>query len=88
MSQQVEKKYVRVDCCETEQEALEKHLKKEMAQAKAEEFLTRLNKEHKPVKKGLRKLFKKAKMNAKYLEHTVGIQKVKYQQVYRNNGIF
>ena len=40
-----------------------------------------------PIKKGLSKLFKKAKYNAKYLEETIPITKVKRNIHYRNYGI-
>ena len=43
----------------------------------------RLNKEYKPVKANLDKM-----LNAKYLESTVPIHKIKYHQVYRNNGMY
>ncbi|KKN38095.1 hypothetical protein LCGC14_0756850 [marine sediment metagenome] len=42
----------------------------------------------KRVKKALLKLFKKAKYNAKYLEETTPIEKVKREVPYRNHGVF
>lgn len=42
----------------------------------------------KRVKKALLKLFKKAKYNAKYLEETIPIEKVKREVPYRNHGVF
>jgi len=88
MAQQVKEKLVRIDIVEKEQKTLNKRIKWEKAQAKMEEFLIRLNKERKSVKSDLRRLFKKAELNAKYREHTVLIQEIGYQQVYMNNGIY
>lgn len=42
----------------------------------------------KRVKKALLKLFKKTKYNAKYLEETIPIEKVKRKVPYRNHGVF
>ena len=42
----------------------------------------------KRVKKALLKLFKKTKYNAKYLEETIPIEKVKRMVPYRNHGVF
>lgn len=42
----------------------------------------------KRVKKALLKLFKKSKYNAKYLEETIPIEKVKRRVPYRNHGVF
>ncbi len=87
MAQQVKEKFVRVDFVEIEQKGSGKQIKREIALAKMEEFLIKLSKERKPVKKNLRKIFKKAELNAKYAEQIVPIQKIRDQQVYRNNEI-
>ncbi|KKM39479.1 hypothetical protein LCGC14_1564680 [marine sediment metagenome] len=44
--------------------------------------------EEKPIKRALLKLFKKSKYNAKYLEETIPIEKVKRKVPYRTRGIY
>ena len=88
MAQQVKKKLVMVDFVTIEQKFLDKQVKRERAQAKMEELLIKLNKEHKPVRTNLHKLSKKVKLNTNYLEDIVSIQEIRYQQVYRNIGIY
>jgi hypothetical protein len=88
MTQQVKEKLVNIKFVEKEQKILNKQLKREKAQAKIENFLIRLNKEHKPVKRNLRRLSNKIELNAKYLEHKDLIQEMRYQQFYRNYGIY
>ncbi len=44
--------------------------------------------EEKPLNKSLSKLLKKAKYNAKYLEETVEVNKVKRNIHYRRYGLF
>jgi len=83
MTQQVKKKLVRIDFIEKEQKKFNKQVEREKAQVKMEKFLMRLNKEYKPVKVNLDKM-----LNVKYLESTVLIHEIKYQQVYRNNGMY
>ncbi len=46
-------------------------------------------KDHKkPVRSRLSKLFKKSKLNAKYAEHVIPIERLERQRVYRNYGIY
>lgn len=84
MTQQVEKKCVEVEYCEAEEELLDRHVKREIAQAKAEEFLLKLNF---PRLNGAKRLINKAKLNVKYFEDVIPIQRVKSQQNYRDYGI-
>ncbi|MHA2007477.1 MAG: hypothetical protein ACXABO_07270 [Promethearchaeota archaeon] len=88
MVQQVQEKLVNIEFVEKELKNLKKKVKRETAVAKIEDFLRKLNKESKPVKTNLRRLFKKAELNDKYLKHTVLIQEIKYQQFYRKNRIY
>ena len=41
-----------------------------------------------PVKPRLSKLFKKSKLNAKYIEQVIPIQRLERQRVHRNYGIY
>jgi len=88
MTQQVKEKLVRIDFVEKEQKKLNKQVAREKIQAKMEDYLIKLSKEYKPVKKDLQRILKKAELNAKYLELTVSIQKIKYQIIYWINGIY
>jgi len=88
MVQQVKEKLVWNDIVERKSRNLNKQIERKKAQVKMEEFLKKLNKEHKQVRKDLERRRKKVEMNSKYLEFTVSIQKIGYQQVYRNIGIF
>ena len=88
MTQQVKEKLVRIDFVEKEQKKLNKQVEREKFQAKMGDFLIKLSKEYKPVKKDLQRILKKAELNAKYLELTVSIQKIKYQIIYWINGIY
>ena len=86
---QVEKNELeRMDYVAVEHKNLDKSIVKAKTQARAKEFLTRLSQERKLVKENLQRLYKKAELNARYLEHTYPIQKIKYQQDYRNNLIY
>ena len=88
MAQQLKEKLVRIDFAEKEQKKLNKQVAREKAQAKMEEFLMRLNKEYKPIKKDLQRILKKVELNVKCLELTVPIQRRMVEQVYKNNGIY
>jgi len=41
-----------------------------------------------PAKFRLSKLFKKSKLNAKYTDHVIPIERLERQRVYRNYGIY
>jgi len=88
MAQKAKNELVRMDYVAVELKNLDKSIVKAKTQARAKEFLTKLNQECKLVKENLRRLYKKAELNAKYFEHTYPIQKIKYQQVYRNYEIY
>jgi len=86
---QVEKnELVRMDYVAVEHKNFDKSIVKAKTQAIAKEFLTKLSHERKLVKENLQRLYKKAELNARYLEHTYPIQKIKYQKVYRNYEIY
>lgn len=88
MTQEAKNELVRTDYVAVEHKNFDKEILKAKTQERAKEFLTRLSQERKLVKKNLQRLYKKAELNAKYFEHTVPIQKIKYQQVYRNYEIY
>ncbi|MFW9824333.1 MAG: hypothetical protein ACFFE4_15425, partial [Candidatus Thorarchaeota archaeon] len=73
---------------EKDQKLLDKQSKREIAQLKMEKFLKNLNKEPKPVKKDLANVIKIIELNPRYHECSISIQKIKYQQIYRTNGMF
>ena len=52
------------------------------------EKLFEIKNHEKPVKSRLSKLFKKSKLNAKYIEQLFPIEKLEYQRLYRNYGIY
>jgi len=76
---QVLEKNVSKVLMDLEERSLEKLPVAEEKQEKAKE---------KPVKKGLLKLLKKSKYNAKYHEELVPIEKVRNNTQYRNYGVF
>ena len=88
MAQEAKNELVRIDCIAVEHKNLDKSIVKAKTQAKTKEFLTKLSQERKLVKENLQRLYKKAELNARYLEHTYPIQKIKYQKVYRNYEIY
>ncbi|UCC20886.1 MAG: hypothetical protein JSV62_06295 [Promethearchaeota archaeon] len=88
MVQQAEENLIIIDFVGEVQKNLNKRLEREKALVKMEEFLIKLNKEHKPVKIDLERILKKVELNVKYLESIVPVQEIKYQQVYRNYGIY
>jgi hypothetical protein len=57
--------------------------------AEEEEYeIVRVKAEEKPIKKALLKLMKKAKYNAKYLEESISVDKVRRNINYRNTGLY
>ncbi|MHA2037952.1 MAG: hypothetical protein ACW972_09940 [Promethearchaeota archaeon] len=78
-----EKKSVKMNCVDVEQVNLEMRLE----QVKIIKTIKPKQVEKKPIKKRLSKLFKKAKLNAKYLEHVIPIQRVEQQRAYRDFGL-
>ena len=88
MTQEAKNELVRMDYVAVEHKNLGKKIVKAKTQERAKEFLTRLSQERKLVKKNLQRLYKKAELNARYLEHIYPIQKIKYQKVYRNYEIY
>ena len=88
MTQEAKNELVRMDYVAVEHKNLDKEIVKAKTQERAKEFLTRLSQERKLVKENLQRLYKKAELNARYLEHTYPIQKIKYQKVYRNYEIY
>jgi hypothetical protein len=78
-----EKKSVKMNCVDVEQVNLEMRLE----QVKTKKITKPKQVEKKPVKKILSKLFKKAELNAKYLEQTIPIHRLERQRVYRDYGL-
>jgi len=56
--------------------------------AKMEELLNKLDKERNPVKKNLHNIVKMVDLNSNYSDDIVSIQEIRYQQIFRNNGIY
>ena len=52
------------------------------------ERLVNITDHEESVKSRLSRLFKKSKLNAKYIEQLIPIEKLEYQRVYRNYGIY
>ncbi|MHA2337686.1 MAG: hypothetical protein ACXACX_10295 [Candidatus Hodarchaeales archaeon] len=87
MAHEAKKEMVRMNCVDVEQVNIDLRLDQKQPQAKMEVFLKKLSKERKPVKKSLRKLFKKAELNSKYPEQVIPIQRLERQRIYRNYGL-
>jgi hypothetical protein len=77
------KKSVKMNCIDVEQINHELRVEQIKAQGKIKPEQT----EKQPVKKRLSKLFKKAKLNAKYPEEVIPIQRVEWQRVQRDYGL-
>ncbi|MFX1325840.1 MAG: hypothetical protein ACFE8N_12880 [Promethearchaeota archaeon] len=57
--------------------------------AKEEEYeIVRVKAEEKSIKKALLKLMKKAQYNAKYLEESISVEKIRRNVHYRNSGLY
>ena len=82
MAHEAINKTVRMNCVDVEQINLEMRLEQE----KTLTPVKKIEIEKKPVKKRLLKLFKKAELNAKYPEHTIPIQRLERQRVFRDYG--
>lgn len=80
MAQVSEKKFVKINYVDVEQINFELRLE----QVKVPEVIKLKHVEKKLVKKRLLKLFKKAKLNAKYPEHVIPIHRLEQQRVYRD----
>ena len=61
---------------------------KELPDDKEQDQVEKLKTNAVPHKKSLRKLIKKSKYNAKYLEETIPVPNVKRNIHYRNAGLF
>jgi len=81
MAQVKEKKSIEKNCIDVEKVILEMHPKQEASNQI-------IKAEKKPFKTGILKLLKNAELNAKYLEETIPIKKVDYQQYWKIYGLY
>ncbi len=81
MAQAEVKKEFEKKCVDIEEITLEIFPKKEEG-AQTKKILKQ------PLKSRFSKLFKKAKLNAKYFEATIPIKKIKYQRSWKNLGVY